>query len=130
VRRTATPATKRTQQCVTEPRNGYVAGAETVEMVERNMGTTVKRGLPTPGSRPSSRRPHQWAESRRHRLPSASSVVVHSSATTRLACPSASRTLPSTNPETFRVPAFDLRLEKQLKAPLWHRIFARGYLTE
>jgi hypothetical protein len=34
--------------CVIEPRNGLIAGAETVEMVERNMDTAVKRGRAHP----------------------------------------------------------------------------------
>jgi hypothetical protein len=34
--------------CVIEPRNGYVAGAETVQRVERNMGRAAKRGHARP----------------------------------------------------------------------------------
>src|SRR5881296_1753912 len=38
--------------CVIEPRNGYVAGAETVQSVERNMDRVAKRGhARLPGSK-------------------------------------------------------------------------------
>ena len=42
--------------CVIEPRNGYVAGAETVQRVERNMDRAAKRGhARLPGSKSRSR---------------------------------------------------------------------------
>ena len=42
--------------CVIEPRNGYVAGAETVERVERNMSSAAMRGaVALPGSKSTSR---------------------------------------------------------------------------
>src|SRR6266481_4402361 len=42
--------------CVIEPRNGYVAGAETVQSVERNMDRAAKRGhARLPGSKSRSR---------------------------------------------------------------------------
>ena len=41
--------------CVIEPRNGYVAGAETVQRVERNMDRAAKRGHALPGSKSRSR---------------------------------------------------------------------------
>ena len=54
-----TPNTKRTQRLRgvwDEPRNDVFAGAETVVMVERNMGNAVMRGtVVPPGSRATSR---------------------------------------------------------------------------
>jgi hypothetical protein len=34
--------------CVSEPRNGHIAGAETVLMVERNMASAAMRGIGRP----------------------------------------------------------------------------------